>query len=202
MTRTLLIISGSSRPGRVGPAMTRWIAEFARQNSNFEVKIADLGEINLPLFDEANHPRTGKYEHQHTKDWAATVADADAFVIVTPEYNHAYPAVLKNALDYLSAEWRDKPVGFLSYGGVSGGTRAVEALLPVITVLGMIPTPVGVVVPFGPKYVGDDGEAALPPEVQAGAQPMLDELARLSSLLKPSTEPEGVKAVQAEQDAE
>lgn len=185
MSQKLLVIVASTRPGRIGRAFGDWMVQFARENSDYEVEMADLAEIDLPLFDEPNHPRLGEYTHEHTKAWSRIVDSADAFVIVMPEYNYSFNAALKNALDYLSNEWRGKPVGFLSYGGVSGGTRAVEALKPVISVLGMVTPLPALVVPFAPQYVGDDGTVSLPETISAAGVSMLAELKRLGGLLRP-----------------
>ena len=128
MTRPVLqIISASTRAGRKGIAVARWVQRFASQHGGFDVELVDLAEVGLPVFDEPNHPRLRQYVHQSTKDWSATVSRADAFVFVTPEYNHSFPASLKNALDHLSAEWADKAAGLVSYG-VHGGVRAAEHL--------------------------------------------------------------------------
>jgi NAD(P)H-dependent FMN reductase len=88
--------------------------------------VADLAAINLPMADEPNHPRLRQYVHQHTRDWSALIDCADAVVFVTPEYNHGYPATVKNAIDFLYHRWAEKPVGFVSYGGISAGTRSVQ----------------------------------------------------------------------------
>jgi NAD(P)H-dependent FMN reductase len=98
----------------------------------------DLAEVGLPLLDEPNHPRLQQYSHQHTKDWSAAVSRADAFVLVTPEYNHSFPASLKNALDHLVRDRADKPAGIVSYGGVSAGLRAATALKPVLAALRLV----------------------------------------------------------------
>ncbi|HEX5299265.1 MAG TPA: NADPH-dependent FMN reductase, partial [Streptosporangiaceae bacterium] len=106
MTKPVLqVIIGSTRPGRVGKPVADWIIERARARGEFEVVVSDLAEINLPMFDEPNHPRFHQYVHQHTKDWSAIVARSDAFVFVIPEYNYGFNAATKNALDYLNAEW-------------------------------------------------------------------------------------------------
>src|SRR5690606_20204524 len=115
----LKIISSTVRPGRKGPLITQWIAEKARQNENFAVEVLDLHEIDLPLMDEAFHPRLKKYEKEHTKRWSAKIDAADAFIFVTGEYDHNYPAPLRNALEFLYNEWCYKPAGIVSYGGVS-----------------------------------------------------------------------------------
>src|SRR4051794_37691276 len=112
----------STRPGRAGLPVAQWFHDYARQHGKFAAELVDLAEVDLPLFDEPSHPRLRHYQHDHTRQWSARVARADAFVFVTPEYNHATPPSLVNAIDYLVHEWAYKPVGFVSYGGVSGGT--------------------------------------------------------------------------------
>ncbi len=121
------IILGSTRPGRKSDAVGAWALELAKERSDARFEIVDLAEVGLPLLDEAVPPSVGKYQHEHTKKWAATIAKFDAFVFVTPEYNHSTSGVLKNALDFIYAEWNDKAAGFIGYGS-AGGTRAVEAL--------------------------------------------------------------------------
>src|SRR5690606_6014283 len=132
MRPRLQIIVSSTRPGRIGLPIAEWFASEATAHDTFEVDFADLAEIGLPLLDEPHHPRLGNYQHDHTKAWSERVAAADAFALVTPEYNHGFPAPLKNALDFLYREWNHKPVGFVSYGGVAAGTRAVALLKPVL----------------------------------------------------------------------
>ena len=121
------IIIGSTRPGRIAPGVASWVHEIALRRGDGEYEIVDLKAFNLPLLDEPLPPSIGRYEKEHTKRWARTVASFDAFVFVTPEYNHSLPAALKNAIDFLYAEWTNKSAGFVSYG--SGlGIRAVEQL--------------------------------------------------------------------------
>jgi NAD(P)H-dependent FMN reductase len=185
----LTIIIGSTRPGRAGLPIATWFADRARSHGGFEVTVADLAKVNLPLLDEPKHPRLGQYIHQHTKNWSAIVDASDAFVIVTPEYNHGYPAALKNAIDYLHNEWRDKPVGFVSYGGVSAGTRAVQQLKEVVTTLKMLPVSEAVSIPFHPQFIGDDGRVQANAIMEQAADAMLDELVRVDGALRPLREP-------------
>ena len=185
----LTIIIGSTRPGRAGLPIAEWFADRARSHAGFDVDVADLAELNLPLFDEPHHPRLGQYTHQHTKDWSAIVEASDAFVIVTPEYNYGYPAALKNAIDYLQKEWRDKPVGFVSYGGVSAGTRAVQQLKQVVTTLKMLPLVEAVSIPFHPQFIGEDGRVQANEIMEQAADAMLDELVRVEGALRPLREP-------------
>ena len=121
------IILGSTRPGRRGEAVARWVHDLAAQRTDATFELVDLADYNLPLYDEPNPPVHGKYTKEHTKVWSAKIASFDAFVLVTPEYNHGPSGALKNALDFLYNEWVDKAAGFVGYGG-AGGTRAVEQL--------------------------------------------------------------------------
>ena len=124
---SVAIVVGSTRPGRKAPAVAAWIHGFARQLLDARFEIVDIAEFDLPLLDEPAPPSLGKYSHEHTKRWSANIASFDAFVFVTPEYNHATSGALKNAIDYLYAEWNNKAAGFVGYGS-AGGTRAVENL--------------------------------------------------------------------------
>ncbi|HVX45609.1 MAG TPA: NAD(P)H-dependent oxidoreductase [Mycobacteriales bacterium] len=126
MTR-IAIVTGSTRPGRRGDQVTRWVESAARARGEAEFAVLDLADFHLPLLDEPQPAAIGEYRNPHTGTWADAVAGFDGFVFVTPEYNHSMPAALKNAIDYLFAEWNDKAAGFVSYG-LTGGTRAVEHL--------------------------------------------------------------------------
>jgi NAD(P)H-dependent FMN reductase len=121
------IILGSTRPGRAGEAVARWVYELAQKRSDAQFELLDIKDFNLPLLDEPVPPSQGKYSKPHTKAWAAKVESFDAYVFVTAEYNHGIPGALKNALDFLYREWNNKVAGFVGYGG-AGGTRAVESL--------------------------------------------------------------------------
>lgn len=143
----LQVIVASTRPGRVGRAVADHIVDRLSGSEHFEIELVDLAEVNLPLLDEPNHPRLQRYVHEHTKQWSRTISRGDAFLIVMPEYNFSYNAALKNALDYLSAEWKDKPVALASYGGVSGGLRAAQAIKLVLQALGMFVITTAVVIP-------------------------------------------------------
>lgn len=182
---TLLVVIGSTRPGRQGDRWATWFADVAREHSGYDVAVADLREVALPFLDEVNHPRLGRYEHEHTKRWAATVRAADALTFVTPEYNYSFPAPLKNALDFLSAEWKDKPAGVVSYGGLSAGVRAVQHLRMVLGALGMFVPQATVAIPFSQQYLDDEGGVAAPDSAVASARAMLIEMQRLGDLLRP-----------------
>lgn len=121
------IIIGSTRPGRAGEAVGKWVFEQSKKRADAEFELVDLLDYNLPLLDEPYPAAMQQYTKDHTKKWAAKIAEFDGFVFVTPEYNHATSGALKNALDYLYIEWTNKAAGFVSYGAI-GGARAVESL--------------------------------------------------------------------------
>jgi NAD(P)H-dependent FMN reductase len=183
---TLQIIVASTRPGRVGLPIGQWVRDRAVEHGAFEVELIDLAEMNLPFLDEPKHPRLGEYQHQHSKDWSATIARGDAFVFVTPEYNHSFNAPLKNAIDFLYAEWQYKPAGFVSYGGVAGGTRAVQALKPVLAILRMTPTVASVPIPFFGQHVDEQGRFRGTDALDQACVGMFDELKRLDGVLRPA----------------
>jgi NAD(P)H-dependent FMN reductase len=121
------IIIGSTRPGRNGEAVAKWVHEIAAQRTDAEFELVDLLDFDLPHLDEVNSASQGRYEGAHTKKWAAKVAEFDGYVFVTPEYNHSTSGALKNAIDFVYAEWNNKAAGLVSYGA-AGGTRAAEHL--------------------------------------------------------------------------
>jgi NAD(P)H-dependent FMN reductase len=180
----LQIVIASTRPGRKGDRVARWFETRAVHHGGFDVELVDLAEVNLPLFDEPEHPRLRKYAHEHTKRWSERVARGDAFVFVTPEYNYGAPPSLVNALDYLVHEWAYKPVAFVSYGGVSGGTRSVQMTKLTVTALRMMPIPDAVSLPFFARMFAADGTFAPDERQNAAAAAMLDELARWTAAMR------------------
>jgi NAD(P)H-dependent FMN reductase len=181
----LHVIVCSTRPTRVGPAVAQWFHKEAVAHGGFEVELVDIADFNLPVFDEPEHPRLRKYRHAHTKAWSAKVNEADAFVFVTPEYNYGPPPSLVNALNYLVTEWQYKPAAFVSYGGVSGGLRAVQVEKQMLTTFKIMPIPEAVAIPMVGQYI-DDNQTFNPSEMaRKSVKPMLDELARWTGALKP-----------------
>lgn len=180
----LMIVVASVRPGRIGLPISEWAADVARDTGDFEIDFVDLAQLSLPLMNEPNHPRLRQYTLQHTLDWSARVDEADAFLFVTPEYNHSFSPALKNALDYLSSEWWRKPVGFVSYGGVSAGSRGVVSLEPVLAVLGLVKTGANLELNFAANhlidgvFVGTDTHAGI-------LRGVCSELLALSTALAP-----------------
>jgi NAD(P)H-dependent FMN reductase len=125
------IIVGSTRPGRKALDVAKWVLSHASARGDATYEVVDIAEYNLPLFDEPAPPSLGRYSKDHTKKWAAKIATLDAFVFVTPEYNHSTSGALKNAIDYLFAEWANKSAGFVGYGS-SLGARAIEHLRGIV----------------------------------------------------------------------
>lgn len=184
----VMVLVASSRPGRLGPAVARWfLTASAAAGPAVEFDLTDLAEVALPMLDEPEHPAGGVYRHEHTRRWSARVAAADAFVIVTPEYNSGMPAVLKNALDYLYAEWAWKPVGFISYGNTSAGTRSVQMTKQVVTTLRMVPIGATVALRIADTIADGAVRADTVPAGAAGA--VLSELLQVASALRPLRAP-------------
>jgi NAD(P)H-dependent FMN reductase len=176
----LKIITSTVRPGRKGPIVAGWIANEAKQHESFKVEAIDLGDIDLPMMKEVHHPVLKKYEHEHTKQWSDKIDEADAFIFVTAEYNHSYPAPLRNALHYLSQEWAYKAAGIVSYGGVSAGTRAFNDLKGDLSTFRMAPLVQAVHIPFFTQFINDEAIMEGNEVMDKSAKTMLDELARWS----------------------
>ena len=181
----LLVIIASTRPGRIGVPVANWFMEQAQAHGGFELQLVDLYELDLPLLDEPNHPRLRNYTKAHTKAWSETVDGADAVVWVTAEYNHSYTAALKNAIDYLHHEWRHKPLGFVSYGGVAAGTRAMQALKPVAIALALVPIVAAVNIPFVQQFLSDEGTIVGNGVMVEAVAAMLEELMTMHDVLAP-----------------
>jgi len=172
----LKIIIASTRPGRKGPAVADWIINIAKHHKAFTTDVLDLKVINLPFHDEPELPVLQKYKHAHTKRWSRIIDEADAFILVNPEYNHGYSAPLKNALDYLFKEWNYKPVAFVSYGSVAGGTRAAQMLIQVVTALKMMPLTESVHIANFENYLTKKGKFKPEKTASVSAAKMLSEL--------------------------
>ena len=178
------VVIVSVRVERGGLAVAEWFLEIARQQTVFEVLAIDLEKVDLPLVREPNHPRLQQYTMEKTKAWSATVSALDAFVFVTPEYNHGTPPPLSNALDYLYAEWNYKAVGFVSYGGISAGTRGVQMTKQILGSLKMVALVEAVNIPFYTKLIDADSGRFNGGEANAKAAiVMLKELARWTAAL-------------------
>lgn len=181
----LHVIIASTRPGRIGPSIATWFTDFAKAHGKFDVTLVDLAEYNLPVYDEPKHPRLHEYQHEHTKKWSATIAAADAFVFVTPEYNFGPTPAFTNALTYLVDEWAYKACGFVAYGGVSGGQRALQIERLAVTHFRMMPVPENVPIPLVSSLLDANKVFKSNDLINAGAKTMLDELIKWSEALKP-----------------
>lgn len=185
----VLVLVSSNRPGALGPAVGEWLLgalEPRAAELGVELVPVALGDLALPFLDEEEHPSAGTYRHEHTRRWSAIADAADGFIVVTPEYNHGMPAVLKNALDYLYREWAWKPVGFVSYGNTSAGTRAVQHAKQVMTTLRMVPVGATVAIRLGDSV--EDGRVRPTPALASAAHGVLDELTRVAHALRPLRE--------------
>lgn len=140
MNLKIAVIIGSIRPNRVGNNVGEWFIEQVKSTDDVDFDLIDLKDINLPLLNEPDLPAKGNYTNQSTKEWSKKIASYDGFVFVTPEYNHGYSPVLKNAIDTIYSEWAKKPVAFVAYGSL-GGVRAVEQLVQVAAQINMVPLP-------------------------------------------------------------
>jgi NAD(P)H-dependent FMN reductase len=181
----LKVISSTVRPGRKGPSMAKWITEVAKQTGKFEAELLDLGEINLPLMNEAVHPMMRQYEHDHTKQWSAKIDEADAFVFVTGEYDYSYPASLKNALEYLVHEWSYKAAGIVSYSsGPYAGVRAVQSLKGDLVSLKVFGLGEMVNIPSYNQFFNDAGEFTPNEQLIKAASVMFTQLVRWTKGMK------------------
>lgn len=184
MALKLHIITCSTRPGRIGPHIAKWFEKVALQHGKFEIIPVDLAEFDLPVYNEPEHPIRQQYQHAHTKNWAASVNAADAYVFVTPEYNFGSPPSLLNALNYVYKEWNYKPAGIVSYGGVSGGLRSAQILKQTLTTLKIMPMVEAVAIQNVSSLLSEKGQF-IPDEPHIrSAVAMLDELHKWAQALK------------------
>lgn len=182
MTRIGIIV-GSTRPGRNGEAVARWVHEHASKRGDATYELVDIADFDLPLLDEAMPPAFGQYTKAHTQKWAAAIGSYDGFVFVTPEYNHATSGALKNAIDYLFAEWNNKAAGFVGYGS-AGGVRAVENLRLVVGELMVADVRAQVALSLATDF--ENYSVFTPAESHVGAlNTMLDQVVAWSEALAP-----------------
>lgn len=181
MIRTAIVV-GSTRPGRKAESVARWVLEHAQPRPDATFEILDIAQFDLPLLDEPVPAMAADYRQPHTLAWAAAVASFDAYVLVTPEYNHSSSAALKNAIDYLYAEWNDKAAGLVSYG-VDGGIRAGEQLRLVMSEMQVATVRSQVTLSF-PTDFRDWSELAPGDGQQERLTSMLDQLVGWGEALK------------------
>lgn len=181
----LAVITVSTREGRVGESVAKWFNKFAKEHGAFdEIIEIDLKKLNLPIMNEPKHPVMKDYQFDYTKKFSELIDPADAYVFVTPEYDYFVPGALVNAIDFLAQEWNYKPVGFVGYGGISGGLRSIQAVKPLVTTVKMMPIPESVSFHFVQNNIEDD---VLIPERKHEdmARMMLIELGKWAEALKP-----------------
>jgi NAD(P)H-dependent FMN reductase len=171
----ILVIIGSTRQNRFAPTVEQWFMSRTAERSDMNFAVADLRDWMFHYYDAPLPASRAQYDDESQR-WAEVVGAADGFVIVTPEYNHGYPAILKSALDAVYHEWVRKPVAFVSFGGWSGGVRAVEQLRQVAVELQMVPTRASVVIQFAPRVFDADGTLQNPDLLNTSATTLLDDL--------------------------
>jgi NAD(P)H-dependent FMN reductase len=179
----IAVVVGSTRPGRRGRQVAEWVLERARRRSDAQFEILDLADFGLPLLDEPSPPSLGHYGHEHTKVWARAVEPFDGFVFVTGEYNHSVPGALKNALDYLYAEWNNKAAAFVGYGS-AGGVRAVENLRLIAGELQIADVRAQVALPLATEF-RDYTAFAPTPAAEEQLQAMLGQVIAWAQALRP-----------------
>lgn len=186
------IIMGSTRTGRFVEQPSKWIFEKLKQKKDIEAELIDLRDWPLPFFDEPVSPSMmgvmkKDYVNEAAKNWAKKIGEADGYIIVTPEYNHGYTGVLKNAIDYVYNEWNNKPVAFISYGGISGGTRAVQQLRQIVIELQMVPIRNGVHIPMYWSKLDSKGNL-ITDSLEEGGENLLNQLILWAKNLKSTKE--------------
>jgi NAD(P)H-dependent FMN reductase len=175
------IIIGSTRPGRLGEAVAKWVYGLAKDGTDAEFELVDIKEYDLPLLDEPAPAASRQYTKEHTKKWSAKIDGLDGFIFVTPEYNHSTSAALKNALDYLFVEWNNKAAGFVSYGAI-GGARAVESLRPVMAQMKIADVREQVMLMLPADF--EDGAVKPNPRYEKSAANLFDQVVSWSTALK------------------
>jgi len=185
------IILGSTREGRNGEKVAKWLASLAAGRTDFTSEILDVKEFNLPFFDSAGSPGTTGVIAPAAQKWSEAVAKGDGYIIVTAEYNHGYPAPLKNALDHLYKDWNDKPVAFVSYGGAAGGVRATEQLRQVVAELRMADIRESIVIPSVWAAFTPEGEPINKEALEPNLTKVFAELSKWADALKAMREKAG-----------
>lgn len=182
----LHVITVSTRPTRIGPTISKWFVDQVNADFGdiFETELVDLAEFDLPVFNEPKHPRLGEYEHDKTKAWSKSVAAADAYVFVSPEYNYGPPPSFVNAINYLQREWHYKPAGFVSYGGVAAGLRGAQMAKLLLTTFKVVPLQESVPIPMIGQNL-EDGVFMAKDIHRQSVGIMMPELAKWAEALKP-----------------
>lgn len=178
------ILTGSTRPGRFNIQVASWIYDIAKQRSDIDVELVDIAALDLPLLDEPITPMQRQYSQKHTIEWSSIVDEADGFIMVTPEYNHSTSAALKNAIDYLFHEWHFKPVSFISYGSLAGGSRAVEHLRGISAELKMYDLREQIMLPNYWEHLDENGQYLFYERHEKSANEIIDNLSFWANKMK------------------
>lgn len=178
----IAVVVGSTRPGRKAPAVANWVHTRAAARTDAEFEVVDIASFDLPLLDEPVPPSQGAYSQNHTKRWAETIARFDGFIFVTPEYNHGTSAALKNAIDFLYAEWNNKAAAFVSYGSI-GGARAVEQLRLVMAELQIADVRAQVMLMLDADF-DEHGQCKPRPTAEGFLDALLDQLVTWSEAMR------------------
>jgi NAD(P)H-dependent FMN reductase len=176
-TLKIKIILGSTRNERFSEKPGQWLFDVLQKRSDVETELLDLREYPMPFFEESVTPSSKKepYANPIVQKWTAKIAEADGFIVVAPEYNHGYPAVLKNALDYVYSEWNNKPIGFVSYGSAMGA-RSVEQLRLLAVELQMAPIRNAIHMPWSTVEEGRKDPASAFQQYEKRADGLIDQL--------------------------
>lgn len=186
---TIKILTGSTRPGRFNRQVADWVfRQTQKYDDETKFELVDIADLHLPLLDESIPPSQGKYEKEHTKKWAHIVDEADGFIIIAPEYNHSVPGALKNAIDYLYAEWNFKPVTFVSYGSAAGGSRSVEHLRAIAGELKMYDLREQLLLPNYWNDLNEQGEYKFSKEQESQLNTQLESVVFWANAMKPARE--------------
>jgi len=191
----IAIVTGSTRPGRNNLAVAAWVYRVAQERKDAEFDLVDIADYDLPLLDEPNPPMLGQYTHEHTRSWSKRIMSFDAYVFVTPEYNHSTSGALKNAIDYLYREWQNKAAGFVSYGGHGNGVRAVEHLRLVMAEVMIATVRAQVALSFFTDFEGFR-RFKPSPQRESEVHTMLDQVIAWGSALKTVREPQSTQELQ------
>jgi len=180
----LQIIVTSTRPGRKGPIMAEWLKNYAIADGRFDVELVDIVDVNLPLYDEPNHPHQHEYIHDHTKRWSKIAAQGDSYIFVMPEYDYTPASSFINAVTYLSREWQYKGVSFLGYGGVSGGARAIAVARNMMVAVRAVPISDSINIPNYFEHFDEEGIFHPNSLIEQSGKTVLDELYKVEHGLK------------------
>jgi NAD(P)H-dependent FMN reductase len=181
----ILVILGSIREGRLGDKVAKWFMETTKNNPNAELELVDLLNHTLPLFADSNETRNLEiHPNAKVREWKELIASGDGYIFITPEHNHSFSSVLKNAIDYCYKQWNEKPVGFVGYGSFAGASRAVEQLRQIVAELRMYDVRDQVLIPAVWQAFDEQGQLKNPEMHNKNAELVVNKVAELAKKLK------------------